>query len=103
MMRRTIWAATLLMALFAYPLLADERSEELTSGYYYMYNLDFAAAHATFAKWKQAHPDDAIGPVSDASAYLFSECNRLKILQLELFADDDRFDSREKPEADPEI
>lgn len=92
-----------LLMLIALPLFADERSEELKSGYYYMYNLDFPAAHAAFDSWKRSHPDDPVGPVSNAAAYLFSEFNRLKILQLELFEDNDKFDSREKPLADAEI
>jgi len=89
--------------LFALPAICDERSEELKSGYYHMYNLDFTAAQAVFDSYKSAHPDDPLGPVSSASAYLFSEFNRLKILQLELFADNDKFDERKKEEADPEI
>lgn len=72
----------------------------LDDGYRQMYNLDFAAAHASFHLWEQVHPEDPLGPVSDAAAYLFSEFDRLNILQAELFADDSKFAHRRKPAAD---
>lgn len=75
----------------------------LDQGYRQMYNLDFEGAHQTFQKWHQQHPADPMGPVSDAAAYLFSEFERLKILQSELFIDDNEFVSRRKPEPDPAL
>jgi hypothetical protein len=68
-----------------------------------MYNLDFPGAHTTFAAWKQAHPNDPMGPASDAAAYLFSEFNRLHILEIDLFADNTKFIEREKPVPDPNV
>jgi len=50
-----------------------------------MYNLDFDGAHQTFAAWERSHPDDPLGPVSNAAAYLFAEFDRLHILESELF------------------
>jgi len=77
--------------------------EELKLGYQKLYNIEFEDAHRIFQKWEASHPDDPMGPVSNAAAYLFSEFNRLKVLQLELFADDDKFESREKLVPDPKI
>src|SRR5262249_27058811 len=68
-----------------------------------MYNLDFAGAHQTFRQWKQEHPEDPMGPVSDAAAYLFSEFERLNILQSEFFINDEEFVSRRKPNPDPAL
>ncbi len=68
-----------------------------------MYNLDFAGAHGTFQRWQKAHPDDPVAFASDAAAYLFSELDRLHVLQLELFTDNDRFKSRGKLIPDPAI
>jgi len=68
-----------------------------------MYNLDFAAAHTTFQTWQKTHPDDPVGFASDAAAYLFSELDRLHVLQLQLFTDDERFNSRSKLTPDPAI
>lgn len=50
-------------------------------GYQQMYNLEFDAARKTFADWMRQHPEDPLGPVSNAAAYLFSEFDRLHILQ----------------------
>jgi hypothetical protein len=63
----------------------------LELGYRQMYNLEFDAAHATFAEHERRHPDDAMGPASDAAAYLFAEFDRLHILQSEFFMHDDNF------------
>jgi len=74
----------------------------LESGYHEMYNLDFDGAHTVFQLWEASHPDDALGPVSNAAAYLFAEFNRLHILQTELFTDDERFATRRKQVPDPQ-
>lgn len=66
----------------------------LDDGYQAMYNLQFDAAHRVFAHWQELHPEDPMGPVSDAAAYLFSEFDRLHVLQIELFTDDKRFATR---------
>jgi hypothetical protein len=63
----------------------------LDAGYQDMYNLDFDRAHQAFQAWQRAHPEDAMGPVSDAAAYLFGEFERLKILQSEFFTRDESF------------
>jgi len=65
----------------AEPMLLDQ-------GYRQMYNLQFAEAHQTFHQWQGLHPDDPMGPASDAAAYLFSEFDRLHILQSEFFVHD---------------
>lgn len=69
----------------------------LDQGYRQMYNLEFDAAHQTFNSWQRSHPEDPMGPVSDAAAYLFGEFERLNILQSEFFTDDERFTRRAKP------
>jgi len=74
----------------------------LEAGYRQMYNLDFDGAHATFKAWEAGHPDDAVGPMSNAAAYLFSEFNRLHILESELFTDNEKFANRKKPVPDPQ-
>jgi hypothetical protein len=75
----------------------------LDEGYYNMYNLDFAGAHKVFEAWMQAHPDDPLGPASDAAAFLFTEFDRLGVLDIELFSDEDRFTGRKPPPLDPNI
>ncbi|HEX8817191.1 MAG TPA: hypothetical protein VF753_16980 [Terriglobales bacterium] len=84
-------------------LAAHAQATSLESGYHQMYNLDFPAAHATFAAWKQTHPEDPLGPASNAAAYLFAEFDRLHVLELDLFADDSKYLEREKPAADSNV
>lgn len=66
-----------------------------------MYNLQFEEAHRTFKGWEQLHPDDPLGPASDAAAYLFSEFDRLGVLQWELFLDDEKFKQSKRLAPDP--
>ena len=72
----------------------------LDAGFHQMYDLQFDEAHRTFQQWKGQHPEDPMGPVCDAAAYLFTELDRLKILQSEFFLHDDAFLNRAKPAAD---
>ena len=68
-----------------------------------MYNLKFDSAHRTFEQYEREHPADPLGPVSDAAAYLYSEFDRLRILQSELFTNDNRFLTFSRPRADPDV
>ena len=72
-------------------------------GYRQMYNLDFDGAHRSFEQWQRQHPDDPLGPVSDAAAYLFGEFDRLHILQGQFFVDDSAFRGMKKPVADQQV
>ena len=78
-------------------------SNNLDHGYQQMYNLDFPGAHATFLAYQQAHPEDPMGHVSNAAAYLFSEFNRLHVLESDLFVDDHNFENRNKLTPDPQL
>jgi hypothetical protein len=78
-------------------------SSSVEAGYRQMYNLDFDGAHRTFQSWEHEHPQDPLGPASNAAAYLFAEFARLHILESELFTDDERFAHRDRPSADPKI
>src|SRR5271165_1834290 len=72
----------------------------LDRGYRHMYNLDFEAAHVAFRDYQKLNPADPLGPVSDAAAYLFSEFDRLNILQSEFFVDNNSFFSLQRHQAD---
>jgi hypothetical protein len=96
----------LLVFLLTSPLFASSApltGTPLNDGYYALYNLDFAAAHAHFQQWMTAHPEDCLGPASDAAAYIFTEFDRLGVLDIELFSDDNRFTSRTRPAIDPAL
>lgn len=75
----------------------------LELGFLQMYDLQFTAAHKTFADYEQSHPNDPLGPASDAAAYLFAEFDRLHILQSEFFVHDDNFRHPKKLNSDPAV
>jgi hypothetical protein len=87
----------------ALPSTAMVYSPVLERGYQNMYNLDFSAAHKTFRDYQDEQPDDPMGYVSNAAAYLFSEFNRLHILESDLFTDDAKFEHRDKQSPDPTV
>lgn len=93
----------LLLAVLCAALPCRGQRSELDQAYLDMYDLNFTAAHTNLSAWITKHPDDPMGPVSDAAAYLFSEFDRLGVLDIELFANDDRFEHRTHPRPDPNI
>jgi len=74
----------------------------LDEGFHEMYNLHFPEAHAIFAKYMIEHPEDPMGPVSDAAAYLFSEFHRTGVLDMQLFTNDTNY-LQHKTVPDPAI
>lgn len=96
-------STALLSPSFARAFSAPLTGTPLNDGYHALYNLDFIAAHAHFQQWIADHPEDPLGPASDAAAYIFTEFDRLGVLDIELFADDNRFTSRKRPAIDPAI
>ncbi len=91
----------LIPALCAAAVAAEPPS--LDEGYRQMYNLEFDQAHATLHEYECMHPDDPLGPASDAAAYLFSEFDRLHILQAEFFTHDQHFVTDHKLTPDPAL
>ena len=106
-MKLRCWIAGLVLLAGAGSLHAavplDAAKSQLDEGYIQMYNLQFANAHRTFADWERAHPDDPMGPVSDGAAYLFTEFDRLHILQVQFFTDDKNFETHKQLAPDPQI
>jgi hypothetical protein len=73
----------------------------LDHGFAGLYNLDFSGAQKNFSAWQAEHPDDPVGPVSEAAGYLFSEFSRLGVLEAQFYENDDAFAARSKVTADP--
>jgi hypothetical protein len=71
-------------------------------GYCYMYDLQFAKAHEFFSDWQRLYPQDPLGPVSDAAAYLFSEFERLRILDADFLSRDRNFRNQAQLTPDPD-
>ena len=78
--------------MFSFALKSEAQAvpETFNAGFRHMYNLEFEEAHKIFEDWEGTHPNDPLGPVSNAAAYLFSEFDRLHVLEIELFTDTDR-------------
>ena len=70
-----------------------------------LYNYDFAAAHAMLDERQRADPADPLPYSVRAAVYMFSEFDRLQILETDFFVDDDNMvdgqGHRQKP--DPEV
>ncbi len=85
----------------ASPPATAPQQTDIYTGWLRMYDLKFDEAHRTFGAWKQSHPNDSLGPASNAAAYLFSELARLGALESEFFVEDSRFQKRAKLLPDP--
>jgi len=75
----------------------------LDRGYAGLYNMDFAGAQKDFSAWETEHPDDPVGPVSSAAGFLFSEFNRLGVLEGQFYSNDETFAARSKLSPDPAV
>jgi hypothetical protein len=75
----------------------------LDHGFTGLYNLDFAGAQKDFSTWQAQHPDDPVGPVSEAAGLLFSEFNRLGVLEGQFYENDESFLSRSKLSPDQDV
>jgi hypothetical protein len=72
----------------------------LDQGFRRLYDLDFAGAQKNFESWERQNPDNPMGPVSEAAGVLFSEFNRLGVLETQFYEDDSVFAARKKYDVD---
>ena len=95
--------AGLLACLSNYAPAADIpiAAPSLDRGFHLLYSLDFTGAQQVFTSWQQDHPDDPLGPACEAAGLLFSEFNRLGVLEEQFYKDDRAFDARQKFTPDP--
>ena len=66
-----------------------------------LYNWDFAGTHAIVDQHAKDDPADPMAPAVRAAAYMFAELHRLRILELDFFADDSNVTDRRKLVPDP--
>ncbi len=92
------WVLAIAIGIAALPAGAQTL---LDDGYRQMYDLQFDRAHETFRQFQKEHPTDPLGPASDAAAYLFTEFDRLHILQSEFFVQEQHFYTDTKLAPDP--
>ena len=74
----------------------ERPATELDQAFTRLYNTDFRGAHAHLDRYISAEPTDPLGYAMRASAYSFSELDRLGILESEFFGDDKRIIEKKK-------
>jgi hypothetical protein len=105
---RRLVTAGVLLGIVCFASLAEDLPKislvlPLDHGFSDLYNLDFAGAQKDFAAWERSHPEDPMGPVSEAAGLLFSEFNRLGVLEAQFFENDKAFIDRPKVSPDPQL
>jgi len=80
---------------------SDSYPATLDRGFQSLYNLDFDQAQQQFAIYQNQHPDDPMGPVAQASGFLFSELNRAGLLSSRFFDRNSAFTASPTPKPDP--
>jgi hypothetical protein len=98
-------AALLLVAACA-GIAADTKtdgSDAIHRAFLRLYNFDFPGTHAILDRRLAENPSDSLAYAVRASAYLFSELYRLRILEAEFLGDDDRIIDKKKEKPDPNL
>jgi hypothetical protein len=99
----TVLAVAALVLLISIPqAVAELPSVGLNRGFLRLYNLDFSGAQKEFESWEKLNPENPMGPASEAAGVLFSEFNRLGVLEAQFYVDDSVFGARKKYDADPQ-
>lgn len=98
------------MALAALPTLAApapvqkvDTEAALKQAYAHLYNFDFNGAYEILDRQRQLDPTQPVIVATKAAAYLFSELDRLRILELDFFTDDEKVIDRRKLIPDPAV
>jgi hypothetical protein len=91
----------LVLVISAPPVFADLPSARLDRGFLRLYDLDFSGGQREFESWEKLNPDNPMGPASEAAGILFSEFDRLGVLEAQFYVEDSVFAARKKYEADP--
>jgi len=76
--------------------------DEIDHAFARFYNFDFAGAHAILNSYIAAHPDDPLAYAVRSAVYLYTEFDRLGILESEFFSDDSKITDKRKVKPDPE-
>jgi hypothetical protein len=85
------------------PGVGERPTAEIDQAFTRMYNTDFRGAHSHLDRYVAAQPDDPLGYALRGSAYIFSELDRLGILESEFFSDDKRIIEKKGLKPDPEV
>ena len=107
---RGLWRYACLLSIFFASGVASAAQVErvdneaaLQRAYNRLYNFDFNGAHEILDRQRQLDPKEPMLVATKAGAYLFSELDRLRILELDFFTDDNKVIDRHKLIPDPAI
>jgi hypothetical protein len=96
--------APLAAVLFCLPAFAAGEAPSIDRALGQMYNFNFPASQEMLTQLIQAAPADPLPYAFRASAYLFSELDRMGILESEFLTDDDQIvEKKKRIEPDPKI
>jgi hypothetical protein len=96
------WSVLIVAAVCAAPAAASQPAT-IDDALHSLYDFDFPSAHATLDSYIAAHPQEALPYAFRGAAYLFSELDRLKVLESEFLTDDDRLVEKTRAQPDPAI
>ena len=99
----SVWVACVLTSAAYGKDIPSTPLSPLDRGFNGLYNLDFDGAQQEFGTWQKMHPEDPMGPVSEAAGFLFSEFNRLGVLEAQFYENDSAFADRPKLSPDPAL
>jgi len=89
------------LAVLCLPALAASPAPTLDQALNHLYNFDFPASHRILNRYILEHPADPLPYAFRASAYLFTELDRMGILESEFLIDDRKIAAKGKP-VDPD-
>lgn len=102
------WLASLTVAIAAVSIVCPAYAADipvsaasLDHGFNLLYDLDFAQAHQVFLSWEQQHANNPLGVACDAAGLLFSEFDRLGVLEAQFYTNDKAFAERQRLNPDP--
>jgi tetratricopeptide (TPR) repeat protein len=90
-------ARSWVLAVVCLPALAAEPAPTLDQALNHLYNFDFPASQRILSRYIAEHPHDALPYAFRASAYLFTELDRMGILESEFLIDDHKIASKTEP------
>jgi len=91
----------ILLATVASACALEPTPSALDRGFYRLYDLDFAGAQKEFEAWEGQNPQNPMGPIGQAAGILFSEFDRLGVLESQFYENDSAFAGRKKYTPDP--
>src|SRR5262249_37505362 len=100
-MYRGVVIAILALVVCEGSALAAASHPLLESGFREMYALNFAEAERNFTEYVRQQPDAPFGCVAQGASVLFSELDRLKVLDAEFYVDDKKLFAEPTGKSDP--